>query len=88
MQCPLPLACILFRIKHTTFNEGETFLRNKQKIAFFFTQNAHFFLKKIEGIKCNALHIGKCELFRTKQATILEIETFLRNKEKIAFFFT
>ena len=27
--------CKLFRIKHTTLLEGETFLRNKHEIAFF-----------------------------------------------------
>ena len=27
--------CKLFRIKHTTLLEGETFLRNTHKIAFF-----------------------------------------------------
>ena len=27
--------CKLFRIKHTAFLEGETFLRNKHKIAIF-----------------------------------------------------
>ena len=27
--------CILFRIKHITLLEGETFLRNKHEIAFF-----------------------------------------------------
>ena len=38
-------------------------------------------------IKCNALHhIGKCKLFRIKHITLLEGETFLRNKHEIAFF--
>ena len=39
--------CELFRIKHATLLEGETFLRNKHKIEFFFfffRENAHFFL--------------------------------------------
>ena len=27
--------CKLFKIKHTTLSEGETFLRNKHDIAFF-----------------------------------------------------
>ena len=27
--------CVLFRIKHITLLEGETFLRNKHEIAFF-----------------------------------------------------
>ena len=36
MQCPPPLwKCKLFRIKHITLLEGETFLRNKHDIAFF-----------------------------------------------------
>ena len=35
--------CKLFRIKHTTLLEGETFLRNKHKIAFFFNK-VHIFL--------------------------------------------
>ena len=30
--------------------------------------------------------IGKCKLFRTKHITLLESETFLRNKHNIAFF--
>ena len=30
--------------------------------------------------------IGKCKLFRIKRITLLEGETFLRNKHKIAFF--
>ena len=30
--------------------------------------------------------IGKCKLFRIKHITLLEGETFLRNKHKIAFF--
>ena len=30
--------------------------------------------------------IGKCKLFRIKHITILEGETFLRNKHEIAFF--
>ena len=36
MQCPPPLeSAKLFRIKHTTLLEGETFLRNKHKTEFF-----------------------------------------------------
>ena len=38
--------CKLFRIKYITLLEGETFLRNKQKIAFFFNKNAHFLVGK------------------------------------------
>ena len=30
--------------------------------------------------------IGKCKLFRIKHITLLESETFLRNKHDIAFF--
>ena len=30
--------------------------------------------------------IGKCKLFRIKQITFLEGETFLRNKHEFAFF--
>ena len=30
--------------------------------------------------------IGKCKLFRIKRITVLEGETFLRNKHDIAFF--
>ena len=36
--------CELFGIKHTTLLEGETFLRNKLKIAFFL--NANFLIEK------------------------------------------
>ena len=40
---------------------------------------------------CRALNampftIGKCKLFRIKHITLLEGETFLRNKHNIAFF--
>ena len=63
----------LFRIKHTTLLEGETFLRNKHKIAFF-------------EIKCT--FFGRKEnTIRIKHITLLEGETFLRNKHKIAFFY-
>ena len=34
----------LFRIKHTTVLEGETFLRNKHKTEFF--ESAHFLAEK------------------------------------------
>ena len=36
MQCPPPLEkCKLFRIKHITLLEGETFFRNKHETEFF-----------------------------------------------------
>ena len=39
--------CKLFRIKHTTLLESETFLRNNHKIEFFvFKENAHFLVEK------------------------------------------
>ena len=34
--------CKLFRIKHTTLLEGETFLRNKHEIAFFKIKCTYF----------------------------------------------
>ena len=37
--------CNLFRIKHTTLLEGETFLRNQHKIAFF-KQHGHSLVEK------------------------------------------
>ena len=37
--------CKLFRIKHTTLLEGETFLKNKHEIEFF-EINAHFLVEK------------------------------------------
>ena len=40
----------------------------------------------MQGIKCNALHHWKCKLFRITHNTLLEGETFLRNKHEIAFF--
>ena len=44
--------CKLFRIKHTTVLEGETFLRNKQKIAFFFFEiKCTFFGRKENTIR-------------------------------------
>ena len=41
--------CKLFRIKHTTLLEGETFLRNKHEIEFF--EIAHFLVEKIAGLR-------------------------------------
>ena len=37
--------CKLFRIKHITLLEGETFLKNTHKIAFF-EKSAHFLVEK------------------------------------------
>ena len=42
--------CELFRIKHITFFEGETFLRNKHEIAFFEIK-CTFFGRKENTIK-------------------------------------
>ena len=39
----------LFRIKHDTFLEGKTFLRNKHKIDFFFNKMHIFFFCKKEN---------------------------------------
>ena len=36
--------CELFSIKHTILLEGEIFLRNKHKVAFFFLNKMHIFL--------------------------------------------
>ena len=47
MQCPPP--CKLFRTKHTTLLEGETFLKNKHKMAFFFNK-MHIFGRKEDTI--------------------------------------
>ena len=38
--------CKLFTIKHTTLLEGETFLRNKHKIAFFEIKYTFFLVEK------------------------------------------
>ena len=38
--------CRLLRIKHTTLLEGETFLRNKHKIAFFEIKCTFFLVEK------------------------------------------
>ena len=38
--------CKLFRIKHITFLEGETFLRNKHKIEFSLNKVHIFFVEK------------------------------------------
>ena len=43
--------CKLFRIKHTTLLEGETFLRNKHKIAFFLIKCTFV------GIKENSINV-------------------------------
>ena len=37
--------CKFVRIKHTTLLEGETFLRNKHKIAFFFKIKCTFLVE-------------------------------------------
>ena len=63
--------CKLFRIKHITVLEGETFLRNKYKTEFFEIKCAFF------GRKENTIRI--------KHITLLGGETFLRNKHKIEF---
>ena len=43
--------CKLFRIKHITLLGAETFLRNKQKIAFCFLKNCTFFGRKENTIR-------------------------------------
>ena len=54
--------CKLFRIKHITLLEGETFLRNKHEIAFFEIK-CTFFGRKENTIKkgmpaLNGMHAG------------------------------
>ena len=44
--------CKLFRIKHTTLLEGETFLRNKHKIAFFLNKVHIFLVEKKTPLNC------------------------------------
>ena len=46
--------CKLFRIKHTTLLEGETFLRNKHKIAFF-EISANFLVEKKTSLESHAM---------------------------------
>ena len=48
--------CKLFRIKHITLLEGETFLRNKPEIAFFEIK-CTFFGRKENTIKGNARNL-------------------------------
>ena len=55
--------CKLFRIKHSTLLEDETFLRNKQKITFFWIKCTFFW------IKCTFFWI-KCTFFNRKENTI------------------
>ena len=51
--------CKLFRIKHTNHLEGEPFLRNKTKIAFF----AHFLVEnKPPLLDCNLQYPFPVEL--------------------------
>ena len=73
---------------------------NKQKSSAL--QGIISTLDLLQGIKCNALHYwkvqfiwnktyhpfrkGKCNLLRIKHTTLLEGETFLRKKHKIAFY--
>ena len=45
--------CKLFRIKHITLLEGETFLRNKHEIAFF-ERKCTFFGRKENTISVDA----------------------------------
>ena len=61
--------CKLFRIKHITLLEGETFLRNKHEIVFFEIQCTFFgrkentinnlHLSMVEGIEFYALYKSK-----------------------------
>ena len=48
--------CELFRIKHSTLLEGETFLRNKHEIVFFFLIKFTF-LEKKKKKKCGERNI-------------------------------
>ena len=50
--------CKLFKIKHITLLEGATFLRNKQKIAFFLVK-CTFFGSKENTISFVALNLLK-----------------------------
>ena len=60
--------CKLFKIKHTTLLEGETFLRNKHKIEF--KKNAHFLVEKKTPL------VNKKNLFRN----IAALSTFYKLK--------
>ena len=50
--------CKLFRIKHITLLEGETFLRNKHEIAFFEIKCTLFFGRKENTISVHTKEEG------------------------------
>ena len=49
----------LFKIKHTILLEGETFLRNKQKIAFFLNKVQIFLVAQVNVKNISFLKLEK-----------------------------
>ena len=63
--------CKLFRIKHITLLEGETFLRNKHEIAFFEIKCTIF------GRKENTINLTfkLAKRFNLENNTVLQLKT-------------
>ena len=88
--------CKLFKIKHITLLEGEPFLRNKHKIAFFFKKCTFFFCyksylqkKKKEKAKDSkqskhtSIVVFVSESYFLNKAQIFLIEKFFTKKKKV-----
>ena len=56
------IKCELFKIKHTTPLEVETFLRNKHKIAYFFKIKFTFFGRKENTTSSLTGDLGVCQM--------------------------
>ena len=59
-----------FRIKHTVLLEGEIYLRNKHKIAFFFKLKCTFFGRKENTIRVNKMAIKSFSKFWRLKLTL------------------
>ena len=68
--------CKLFRIKHITLLEGETFLRNKHEIAFFEIKCTFF------GRKENTIRMLKSEKIINYQKDLFENSAWAWNSYK------
>ena len=79
--------CKLFRIKHTTLLEGDTFLRNKHEIAFFEIKCTFF------GRKENTISLVLVECWVIRQEHIVQTEqtikmyTYCEGSRRFAAFF-
>ena len=82
---PSPIGkCKLFRIKHTTLLEGETFLRNKHKMHFFKIKCTFFVIKEstinkghiVEATYIHTYIIGHVEATSVKKLLFLSKRLF------------